>query len=87
VFGENKVKGIRVGVWGGEDPVKPNRGNVGRNEVIGVGVFDVVMGLGEKAFEGSELDNRISRFGTGGPEHGEMGHKGRVMEGREREFE
>ena len=87
VFGKNWVKGIGVGVWGGKDPVEPNRGNVGRNEVVSVGVFDVVMGLGEKAFEGGELDKRIGRFETRRPEHVEMGHEGWVVEGREREFE
>ena len=87
VFGKNWVKGIGVGVWGGKDPVEPNRGNVGRNEVVSVGVFDVVMGLGEKAFEGGELGKRIGRFVTRGPEHVEMGREGRVVEGSEREFE
>ena len=87
VFGKNWVKSIRVGVWGGEDPVEPNRGDVGRNEVVSVCVFDVVMSLGEKAFEGGELGKRIGRFVTRGPEHVEMRYEGRVVEGSEREFE
>ena len=87
MFGKNWFKGIGVGVWGGKDSVEPDRGDVGRNEVISVGVFDVVMGLREKAFEGGELGERIGRFATRGPEHVEVGHKGGVVEGSEREFE
>jgi hypothetical protein len=87
VFGKNRVEGIRVGVRGGKDPVEPNRGNVGRDEVVRICVFDVVMGLGEKAFEGGKLSEGISRFETRRPEHAEMRHEGRVVEGREREFE
>ena len=45
------------------------------------------MGLGEKAFEGGELSEGISRFETRGPEQAEVGHEGRVVEGREGEFE
>ncbi len=59
VFGKDWIKGIRIRVWGGKDPVEPNRGDVGGNEVVSVGVFYVVMGLGEKAFEGGELGERI----------------------------
>ena len=87
MFGKNWFKGIGVGVWGGKDSVEPDRGDVGRNEVVSVGVFDVVMGLREKAFEGGELGERIGRFATRGPEHVEVGHKGGVVEGSEREFE
>ena len=39
-----RVEGIGVRVWGGKDPVEPNRGNVGRDEVVSIRVFDVVMG-------------------------------------------
>ena len=87
VLGKNWVEDGGVGVRGGEDPVEPNRGNVGRDEVVSIGVFDVVMGLGEKAFEGGKLSEGIGRFETRGPEHVEMGHEGWVVDGREGEFE
>ena len=64
-----RVQGIGVRVWGEKDPVEPNRGNVGRDEVVSVRVFDVMMGLGEKAFEGGKLRQGISRFETRGPKH------------------
>ena len=64
-----RVEGIGVRVWGGKDPVEPNRGNVGRDEVVSIRVFDVMMGLGEKAFEGGKLRQGISRFETRGPKH------------------
>jgi hypothetical protein len=87
VFGKNWVKGIGVGVWGGEDPVEPNRGGVRGDEVVSISVLNVVMGLGDKAFEGGKFGKRIGRFETRRPEHVEMGHEGWVVEGREREFE
>ena len=87
MFGKKRVEGFGVRVRGRKNSVKPNRSNVGRDEVVAIGVLDVVMGLGEKAFEGGELDKRIGRFETRRPEHVEMGHEGRVVEGREGKFE
>ena len=87
MLGKNWVEGIGVGIRGGKDPVEPNRGNVSRDEVVRIGVFDVVMGLGEKAFEGGKLSERIGRFETRGPEHVEMGHEGWVVEGSNGKFE
>ena len=87
VFGKDRVEGVGVRVWGGKDPVEPNRGNVGGDEVVSVCVFDVVMGLREKALEGGKLSEGIGRLETRGPEQFEMGHEGWVVEGGEGEFE
>ncbi len=87
MFGKNRAEGVRVRVWGGEDPVEPNRGDVRGDKVVSVSVLDVVMGLGKKAFESGELGKRIGRFEMRSPKHVEMWHEGWVVEGREREFE
>ena len=86
MLGKNRAEGVGVRVWGGEDPVEPNRGDIRGDKVVSVSVFDVVMGLGKKAFEGGELGKRISRFETRRPKHVEMGHEGWVVEGGEGEF-
>ena len=80
VFGKKRVEGFGVRVRGRKNSVKPNRSSVGRDEVVRIGVLDVVMGLGEKAFEGGKLSEGISRFETRRPEHAEMRHEGRVVE-------
>ena len=76
MFGKDWVKGVGVRVWGGEDPVEPNRGDVRGDEVVSIGVLNVVVGLGKKAFESCELGKRIGGFETRRPEHVEMGHEG-----------
>ena len=55
VFGKNRVEGVGVRVWGGEDPVEPNGGDVRGDKVVSISVLNVVMGLGKKAFESGEL--------------------------------
>ena len=87
MFGKNRVEGFGVRVRRRKNSVKPNRSNVGRDEVVRIGVLDVVMGLGEKAFESGKLSEGISRFETRGPEQAEVGHEGRVVEGREWKLE
>jgi hypothetical protein len=87
VLGEDRVEGDGVRVWGGEDPVKPNRGDERGDEVVSIGVLDVMMGLGKKAFESGELGERVGRFETRRPKHVEMGHEGWVVKSREGKFE
>jgi hypothetical protein len=55
VFGKNRVEGVGVRVWGGEDPVEPNGGDVRGDKVVSISVLNVVMGLGKKALESGEL--------------------------------
>ena len=55
MFGENRVEGVGVRVWGGEDPEEPNGGDVRGDKVVSISVLNVVMGLGKKALESGEL--------------------------------
>jgi hypothetical protein len=51
VFAKDGVKGDMVRVWGREDSKEPNSGDVSGDNVVCVGMFDVVMSFGKKAFE------------------------------------